>query len=67
MPVAVERDQVQELTRRGARLVDVLPARAFEAQHLPGAVSVPLAELAGAASARLRRDEAVIVYCHDAQ
>jgi rhodanese-related sulfurtransferase len=67
MPTAVDRHEVLELTRRGARLVDVLPARAFEAQHLPGAVNVPLAELAGAATAWLRRDEAVIVYCYDAQ
>jgi rhodanese-related sulfurtransferase len=66
MPTDVERHEVQELTRRGARLVEVLPARVFEAQHLPGAVNVPLAELHGATSA-LRPDEAVIVYCHDAQ
>jgi rhodanese-related sulfurtransferase len=67
MPTDVERHQVQELTRRGARLVEVLPARVFDAQHLPGAVNVPLAELRGATSTRLRPDEAVIVYCHDAQ
>lgn len=59
----VEREEILALVRDGAvTLLDVRPAQEFEAGHLPGARSVPLAEL----SARLReipRDREVVAYC----
>jgi rhodanese-related sulfurtransferase len=64
---AVDRRAVQDLVRGGAQLVDVLPARGYEAQHLPQAVNVPLAELDATTAARLRQGGPVIVYCYDYQ
>ncbi len=59
----VEREEILALVRDGAvTLLDVRPAQEFEAGHLPGARSVPLAEL----SARLReipRGREVVAYC----
>ncbi len=49
----------------GAQLVEVLPREEYEEAHLPGAINIPLKELDGEATARLRRDAPVIVYCHD--
>ncbi len=67
MPRAITRDEVRALLARGAQLVDVLPAEEYAEQHLPGAISIPLKELDAASTARLHRDRAVIVYCHDLQ
>jgi len=58
-----ERRELLERIRAGAvTLLDVRPPEEFEAGHLPGARSVPLAELPG----RLReipRDREVVAYC----
>ena len=67
MPMIVDRDEVQRLLQRGAQLVDVLPGREYVESHLPGAINLPLKKLDRAAAARLDRDRAVIVYCHDLQ
>jgi rhodanese-related sulfurtransferase len=62
----VDRAEVQRLvTTHHATLVEVLPRRAYEQEHLAGAISIPLAELGREASARLRPDRAIVVYCHD--
>ena len=55
------------VTAAGAQLVEVLPAKEFEEEHLPGAIHLPLSELTRATAATLRRDRPVIVYCHDAR
>ena len=57
--------RVRELVDRGARLLEVLPRREYEEQHLPGAVGVPLKELDAGAVASLDRGAPVIVYCWD--
>ena len=51
----------------GAQLVEVLPREEYEEEHLPGSVNIPLKELNRDATAQLRREEPVIVYCHDYQ
>lgn len=61
----VDREKVQELLKAGAQLVEVLPAREFAEDHLPGAVSRPLRRLDGEAG-QIDRSRAVIVYCWDA-
>lgn len=65
MPKTIFRDGVRGLLEEGAQLVDVLPLEEYEESHLPGAISIPLKELDRETAQRLRRDEPVIVYCHD--
>ncbi len=67
MPTAITRDDVRALLARGAQLVDVLTAEEYAEQHLPGAISIPLKELNAETAAQLRKDRAVIVYCHNLQ
>jgi rhodanese-related sulfurtransferase len=65
MPETVGFDRVRELLGEGAQLLEVLPRREYEEQHLPGATSVPLKELDAGAVAGLDRGTPVIVYCWD--
>lgn len=68
MPIEVTRDEVQRLLAAGAQLVDVLPADEYMAEHIAGAVNLPLKDLnRETAAARLAPDRPVIVYCWDAQ
>ncbi len=67
MPGFVGRDEVLRLLEEGAELVEVLPREEYEEEHLPGAINIPLKELDREATAGLRRDVPVIVYCHDYQ
>ena len=64
MPTGIGREELRELTRVGAQLVEVLPAGDYDWAHLPGAVNVPLKEL-DARAGQLDRSRPVIVYCHD--
>jgi len=52
--------------REGAQVVEVLPKEEFEADHLPGAVSLPLRTLETEAKAKLDPSRPVVVYCWDA-
>ena len=67
MPTEIDRGEVQRLVADGAQLVDVLPREEYEAEHIAGAVSIPLKELGRQTTARLDRDRPVIVYCWDFQ
>lgn len=67
MPIEIHRNEVRRLVAEGAQLVDVLPAREYEDEHLPGAINIPLKTLDRQTTAQLRRDRPVIVYCHDYQ
>jgi rhodanese-related sulfurtransferase len=60
----IDREAVQEMVERGAQLVEVLPAKEYEEDHLPGAVSHPLRQLDKEAD-QLDRNRPVIVYCWD--
>jgi rhodanese-related sulfurtransferase len=62
----VDTDDVRHLLDRGAQLVDVLPAETFRQEHLPGALSIPLAEI-DSAPERLDPERPVIAYCFDYQ
>lgn len=66
MPSNVDRNQVQQLLKEGAQLLDVLGAKEFEASHLAGARNIPLAKLAAEAPLRLDRSQGVVTYCYDA-
>jgi rhodanese-related sulfurtransferase len=52
--------------REGAQVVEVLPREEFEADHLPGAISLPLRSLETEAKEKLDPRRAVVVYCWDA-
>ena len=67
MPVFIARDEVQRLLEQGAQLVEVLPRKEYEEEHLPGAINIPLKELDRATTAHLTRHEPGPAYCHDYQ
>jgi rhodanese-related sulfurtransferase len=67
MPRAINVSEVRQLLADGAQLVDVLSGREYAADHLPGAINIPLTTLDRNTAAQLKRDQAVIVYCHDHQ
>jgi rhodanese-related sulfurtransferase len=68
MPTAIDRDEVQRLlAEEDARLVEVLPRENFEAEHISGAINIPLKEIDERALRELVRDRPVIVYCNDYQ
>ena len=47
----------------GAQLVEVLPAKEYDEEHLPGAVSIPLKELTPERASTLDAARPVVVYC----
>jgi rhodanese-related sulfurtransferase len=66
MPTAIDLDEVRRLLERGdAQLVEVLPGREYEEEHLPGAISIPLKTLTAETAASLDRARPIIVYCLD--
>lgn len=65
MPTEVDLNELRGLIDQGAQLVEVLPAKEYEEEHLPGAISVPLKALDATAVAGLDTRAAVVVYCWD--
>lgn len=64
MATLIDRAIVQDMARQGAQLVEVLPAKEYAEDHLPGAVSHPLRQLDKEAG-QIDRQRPVIVYCWD--
>jgi rhodanese-related sulfurtransferase len=67
MPTVIDRHGVQQLVQQGAQIVDVLGAREYEAEHIPGAINIPLKTLNRETAKRLDPLRPVITYCHDYQ
>jgi len=63
----IDTDAVRDLMDRGATVIEVLPKEAYDTEHLPGALSIPLAELTPDAVADLKLDRPTITYCYDYQ
>ena len=61
----INREEVQRLLTTGAQLVEVLPAKEYEEDHLPRAISLPLRRLEAEARRILDAETPVIVYCWD--
>ena len=61
----IDRDEVQRLMARGAQIVDVLPAREYREDHLPGAINLPLRKIEAEALRVLDPSRPVVVYCAD--
>ena len=67
MSIDIDLPRVRSLLEAGAQLVEVLPASEYEEEHLPGAVTIPLAQLDGPRADGLRTGVPVIAYCFDGQ
>ena len=67
MRTVVGRAEVQRMIEQGAQVVDVLPEKKFQNEHIAGAISLPLTQLDSTTVDRLDRDRPVIVYCWDYQ
>jgi rhodanese-related sulfurtransferase len=61
----IDREQVRRLMEQRAQIVDVLPAREYGEEHLPGAINLPLRRIEIEASQVLDPSRPVIVYCAD--
>jgi len=61
----VSREELIGALRRGrVTLVDVLPRESFAARHIPGALSLPVADIPTRAAQVLpNRDAPIVVYC----
>ena len=65
MPTDVDLLALDRLLASGAALVEVLPTKEFEDEHLPDAINIPLKTIDASTIASLDRDRAIVVYCWD--
>ena len=65
MPREIRREEVRRLIGQGVQLVEVLPAKEYREDHLPGAINLPLRQLEAEARRVLDVTRPVIVYCWD--
>jgi rhodanese-related sulfurtransferase len=65
MATLIDRERLKEMVTDGAQLIEVLPAKEYAEDHLPGAVSHPLRQLDKEAG-QIDRNRPIIVYCWDA-
>jgi rhodanese-related sulfurtransferase len=63
---AIDRTELIRLIEdENGQVVDVLPESEYQEAHLPGAVNIPLRQLAADTVQVLNPDLPVVVYCHD--
>jgi rhodanese-related sulfurtransferase len=65
MPTDVDLLALDRLLASGAVLVEVLPTKEFEDEHLPDAINIPLRTIDASTIASLDHGRAVVVYCWD--
>jgi rhodanese-related sulfurtransferase len=63
MPLEIGHDEVQRLMVAGAYLLDVREGEGYDAECLPGAVSLPIKSFDRETTAHLDRNRPVITYC----
>ena len=61
----ISREQVRRLMDEDAQIVEVLPAREYSEDHLPGAINLPLRRIETEAKRVLDPSRPVVVYCAD--
>ena len=61
----IDREQVRRFMEQRAQIVDVLPAREYAEDHLPGAINLPLRRIEAEAARALDPSRPVVVYCAD--
>ena len=64
---SIRRNEVRQLLKQDAQLVEVLPHDDYEEEHITGAINIPLKELNRETAMQLERSRPVIVYCEDYQ
>lgn len=63
MPTSIWREDVLRfVSERDAQLVDALPVREFEDEHIAGAINIPLKKLDAESTLVLDRSRPIIVY-----
>ena len=63
MTTSIWREDVLRLVRdMGAQIVDALPVREFEDEHIAGSINIPLKKLDAESTSVLDRARPVIVY-----
>jgi rhodanese-related sulfurtransferase len=63
MVTPIDRTELLRLIdEENAQIVDVLPDGDYTAEHIPGAISIPLRRLNADTVTVLRRDKPVVVY-----
>lgn len=63
MPEPISRNEVQRLVREeDALLIEVLPSREYEDEHIAGAINIPLKRLDLESTSSLGKSRPVIVY-----
>ena len=63
MPTSISRDEVQRLLQdERAQLVEVLPSREYDDEHIEGAINIPLKRLDRDSAGVLDRGRPVVVY-----
>jgi rhodanese-related sulfurtransferase len=67
MPTVINRQEVQDLMKQAAPVVEVLPQKQYRQVHIAGAINIPLQKLNGETAKQLSRESPVVVYCYDYQ
>lgn len=65
MPRQIDLEGLRRLMDQGAQVVEVLPAREYGEDHIPGAVNLPLRRIETEARQVLDPDRPIVVYCAD--
>jgi rhodanese-related sulfurtransferase len=65
MPRQIDLEGLRRLMDHGAQVVDVLPAREYGEDHIPGAINLPLRKIETEARRVLDPDRPTVVYCAD--
>lgn len=65
MPQQIDQEEARRLMAQGAQIIDVLPAREYGEDHLPGAVNLPLRRIEADARRVLDPGRPIVVYCAD--
>jgi rhodanese-related sulfurtransferase len=65
MPRQIDLEGLRRLMDQGAQVVDVLPAREYGEDHIPGAINLPLRRIETEARRVLDPDRPTVVYCAD--
>jgi rhodanese-related sulfurtransferase/CBS domain-containing protein len=67
MVTRIDRHKVRELLDDGAQVIEALPRRFYDEEHIPGAISMPLTDLNLDSVKALNPDKPTITYCANEQ